>query len=101
MVPQTLVPESVERLQLTRLPKFTASTRNFYRWRKDWESLQGQRETSGSAEVLGYFYSVDEKICRDLQLSTYKSIDDIFYSASKTNQQLSWKILRTWKGSLS
>lgn len=80
MVPQAVAPQPVVRLEPTSLLRFTGPKRNSYRWRGDWESLQRQGEPSGSAEVkkLQLLDSVDEKICRDLQLSPYNSTDDVF-----------------------
>lgn len=49
----------------------TELVRRFYRWTKDWESLQRQEEP----ELLN---SVLEKICRDLCLAMYSSAEDIF-----------------------
>lgn len=59
------------RLEPTHLPMFTGSKRNFYRWRKNWKSLQRQGAPSGSAgeKKFQLLNNVDEKICKDLQLS--------------------------------
>lgn len=74
------VPHPVVRIKPTSLPKFTGLRRNFHRWRKDWESLQKQGEPTGSVEVKKFqlLDSVDERICRDLRLSTYNSAEDMF-----------------------
>ncbi|XP_067280641.1 uncharacterized protein [Pseudorasbora parva] len=76
----TAVPQPVVRIKPTSLPKFTGFRRNFHRWRKDWESLQKQGEPTGSVEVKKFqlLDSVDERICRDLRLSTYNSAEDMF-----------------------
>lgn len=80
VVQQEMVPQPLIRLEPISLPKFTGSKRDFYRWRNDWESLHRLGEPSASAEVKKYqlLDSVDEKICGDLQLSPYRSTDDIF-----------------------
>lgn len=73
-------PQPVLKIKPTSLPKFTGFRRNFHRWRKDWERLQKQGEPTGSVEVKKFqlLDSVDERICRDLRLSTYNSAEDIF-----------------------
>lgn len=73
-------PQAVVRIKPTSLPRFTGFKRNFHRWRKDWESLQKQGEPTGSVEVKKFqlLDSVDERICRDLRLSTYNTAEDIF-----------------------
>ncbi len=77
---QTAVPQPVVRIKPTSLPKFTGFRRNFHRWLRDWGSLQKQGEPTGSVEVKKFqlLDSVDERICRDLRLSTYNSAEDIF-----------------------
>lgn len=79
-LPQPLVLQPVVRLEPISLPKFTGCKRNFYRWRKDWESPQRQGETTGSAKKKRFqlLDSVDEKIRRDLRLSEYHIAEDIF-----------------------
>ena len=64
----------------TSLPKFDGFKRNFHRWRKDWESLQRQGEPTGSVEAkkIQLLDSVDDKISRDLRLSTYNNAEDMF-----------------------
>lgn len=76
----TAVPQPVVRIKPTSLPKFTGFKRNFHRWKRDWESLQKQGEPTGSVEVKKFqlLDSVEERICRDLHLSTYNSAEDIF-----------------------
>lgn len=68
------------KLKPTALPKFTGNKRDFYRWRKDWEALQKQGEPTGSKEVkkIQLLDSIDDKITRDLHLTTYNTADDIF-----------------------
>ncbi|XP_039503109.1 uncharacterized protein LOC120459751 [Pimephales promelas] len=74
------VPQPVVRIKPTCLPKFIGIRRNFHRWKRDWESLQKQGEPTGSVEVKKFqlLDSVDERICRDLSLTTYNSAEDIF-----------------------
>lgn len=76
----TAVPQPVVRIKPTCLPKFTGIRRNFHRWQRDWESLQKQGEPTGSVEVKKFqlLDSVEERICKDLSLSTYNSAEDIF-----------------------
>ena len=68
------------KIKPTSLPKFDGFKRNFHRWRKDWESLQIQGEPTGSVEAkkIQLLDSVDEKISRDLRLSTYNTAEDMF-----------------------
>lgn len=75
VVPQAVVPQSA-----TKLPKFTGFKRDFYGWWRDWKNLQRQGDASGSAEAkkLQLLDSVDERVCRDPQLSSYGSAEDIF-----------------------
>ena len=67
-------------LARVRLPTFTGSTKSFYRWRSDWESLQRQGEPSGSPEIkkLHLLDSLDGKIKQNLGLSNSRSADEIF-----------------------
>ncbi|XP_070408825.1 uncharacterized protein [Nothobranchius furzeri] len=73
-------PVAAIKLKATALPKFTGNQREFYRWRKEWEALQRQGEPTGSVEVKKFqlLDSLDERIARDLHLSTYPSTDEIF-----------------------
>nr|XP_055028591.1 uncharacterized protein LOC129417788 [Misgurnus anguillicaudatus] len=68
------------RIKPTSLPIFNGSKREYHRWRKDWESLQKQGEPSGSTEVkkIQLLESVDDRISRDLRLSTYTTAKDMF-----------------------
>ncbi|KAL4005116.1 hypothetical protein ACER0C_004829 [Sarotherodon galilaeus] len=68
------------KLKATALPKFTGSQREFYRWRKEWEALQKQGEPTRSMEVKKFqlLNSLDDKVAKDLRLSTYTSADEIF-----------------------
>lgn len=68
------------KLKPTALPKFLGNKRDFHRWKRDWEALQKQGEPSGSKEVkkVQLLDSIEEKITRDLRLTTYNTADDIF-----------------------
>lgn len=70
----------IVRIKPTSLPKFNGCIRSFHRWRKDWESLQKQGEPTGSVEVkkMQLLESVEDKISRDLHLSTYSTAEDMF-----------------------
>ncbi|KAI7792395.1 gag-pol fusion polyprotein [Triplophysa rosa] len=70
----------VIKLKPTSLPKFTGIKRDFYRWRRDWETLQKQVEPTGSKEVKKFqlLDSLDEKITRDFRLMSYNTADEIF-----------------------
>lgn len=73
-------PISTIKVKLTALPKFTGNKRDFHRWRKDWEALQRRGEPMGSREVkkVQLLDSLDDRITRDLHLTTYNTADDIF-----------------------
>ncbi|KAL3973670.1 mitochondrial-processing peptidase subunit beta [Sarotherodon galilaeus] len=73
-------PMPIIKLKPTALPKFLGNKRDFHRWKKEWEALQGQVEPSGSKEIKKFqlLDSVDEKIMRELRLTTYNTADDIF-----------------------
>ncbi|XP_061917836.1 uncharacterized protein LOC133659119 [Entelurus aequoreus] len=73
-------PVAAIKLKATALPKFAGNQRNYYRWRKEWEALQKQGEPTGSSEVKKFqlLDSLDEKVARELRLSTYSSADEIF-----------------------
>lgn len=68
------------RIKPTSLPKFNGCKRSWKRWKKDWESLQRQGEPTGSVEVkkMQLLDSVEDKISRDLHLSTYSTAEDMF-----------------------
>ena len=70
----------VVKLKPTKLPTFSGCKRDFHRWRTDWESLQRQGEPTRSPEVkkIQLLDSVEEKIVKDLRLSTYSTADDVF-----------------------
>lgn len=67
------------RIKPTALPTFRGNKRDYHRCRKDWENLQRQGESSGSAEVkkIQLLNSVEDKIMKDLRLSTYNTADEI------------------------
>ncbi|XP_054611256.1 uncharacterized protein LOC129169152 [Dunckerocampus dactyliophorus] len=68
------------KLKPTALPQFDGNKRNFYLWRKEWEALQRQGEPTGSKEVrkIQLLDSLEDKVVRDLRLSTYGTADEIF-----------------------
>ncbi|XP_047198148.1 uncharacterized protein LOC118119242 [Hippoglossus stenolepis] len=70
----------IVKIKPTTLPIFNGCKREYHRWRKDWESLQWQGEPTGSAEVkkIQLLDSVEDKISKDLRLSTYNTAEDIF-----------------------
>lgn len=72
--------QPIVKIKPTSLPKFDGFKKNFHRWRKDWESLQRQGEPTGSVEAkkIQLLDSADEKISRDLWLSTYSTAEDMF-----------------------
>lgn len=76
----SLSPVAAIKLKATALPKFGGNKRDYYRWRKEWVALQKQGEPSGSKEVKKFqlLDSLDEKVDKDLRLSTYNSSDEIF-----------------------
>ncbi|XP_054861306.1 uncharacterized protein LOC129347620 [Amphiprion ocellaris] len=78
--PQLATPTPMVRIQPITLPIFNGNKREYHRWRKDWESLQKQGEPSGSIEVkkIQLLESVDDKISKDLRLSTYTTANDMF-----------------------
>ena len=68
------------KIKPTTLPIFKGCKREYHRWRKDWESLQRQGEPTGSAKVkkIQLLDSVEDKILKDLRLSTYNTAEEIF-----------------------
>ncbi len=64
----------------TSLPKFSCNKRDYYRWKRDWENLQRQGEPTGSAEVkkIQLVDSIDDRITKELRLSSYNTAVDIF-----------------------
>ncbi|XP_062416584.1 uncharacterized protein LOC119218794 [Pungitius pungitius] len=68
------------KLRPTALPQFDGNKRNFYLWKKEWEALQEQGEPTGSKEVRKFqlMDSLEEKVARDLRLSTYGTAEEIF-----------------------
>ncbi len=77
---QTMPFTPVERIKPTRLPKFSGIKRDFFCWKKDWESLQKQGEPTGSAAVkkIQLLDSLDDRIVKDLRLSSYSTAEDVF-----------------------
>lgn len=68
------------RIKPTSLPIFSGDKREYHRWRRDWENLQRQGEPSQAAEVkkIQLLNSVEERIKKDVRLSTYTAADEIF-----------------------
>ncbi len=68
------------KIKPTNLPKFSCNKRDYYRWKRDWENLQRQGEPTGSAEVkkIQLVDSVDDRITKELRLSSYNTAVDIF-----------------------
>lgn len=73
-------PSPAIKLRPTALPRFDGNKRNFYLWKKEWEALQKQGEPTGSKEVRKFqlLDSLEEKVARDLRLSSYGTADEIF-----------------------
>lgn len=72
--------QPVLKIKPTCLPRFQGSRREFHQWKKDWENLQRQGEPTGSAEAkkMQLLDSMDDRIRKDLRLSTYKSAEEMF-----------------------
>ncbi|XP_036006859.1 uncharacterized protein LOC118567017 [Fundulus heteroclitus] len=68
------------KLKPTALPRFSGNKRDFFRWKSDWEALQKQGEPTGSAGVkkVQLLDSLEEKLIKDLRLTSYNTADDIF-----------------------
>lgn len=86
------------KLKPTALPQFDGNKRNFYLWKKEWEALRRQGELTGSKEVrkIQLLGSLEDKVVRDLRLSTYGTADEIFRVLENrygNKQQLLWKSL--------
>lgn len=79
-LPLFTTPTPVVRIKPTILPIFSRSKREYHPWRRDWESLQKQGEPFGSTEVkkIQLLESVDDKISKELRLSTYATANDMF-----------------------
>ncbi|XP_048067116.1 uncharacterized protein LOC125280555 [Megalobrama amblycephala] len=77
---QTMPITPVVRIKPTSLPKFSGIKRDFFHWKKDWESLQKQGEPTGSVEVkkIQLLDSLDDRIVKDLRLSSYSTAEDVF-----------------------
>ncbi len=77
---QTMPFTPVLRIKPTRLPKFSGIKSDFFRWKKDWESLQKQGEPTGLAEVkkIQLLDSLDDRIVKDPRLSSYSMAEDVF-----------------------
>lgn len=73
-------PKPAIKLKPTTLPKFTGNKRDFYRWRREWDSLQKQGEPTGSQEVRKFqlLDGLYDKVTIDLSLSTYSTAEEVF-----------------------
>lgn len=66
-------------LKPAQLPVFSGCKRDFHHWKVDWQSLQRQGEPTGSPEMrkIQLLNSVDDKIVKELRLSTYSTAEDV------------------------
>lgn len=64
----------IVRLKPASLPKLHGCKRSFYRWMKDWESLQKQ----GEPTKMQLLDSVDERISKNLRLTMCNCAEDMF-----------------------
>ncbi len=89
----------VVRFRPASFPVFDGSKRDFYRWRKDWESLQQQGEPSGSVEVkkIQLLDSIDGRIVKDLRLSSYNNAEDIFRVLTNRYGKSMQSLWRLWR----
>ena len=67
-------------LERARLPIFSGKMRDYYRWKAEWEDLQQLGNPHGLENVRKFHLlgSLDEKVKRDLVLSSCGSADDVF-----------------------
>lgn len=67
-------------LERARLPMFSGNMRDYYRWKAEWEDLQLLGNPHGLENVKKFHLlgSLDEKVKRDLVLSSCGSADDVF-----------------------
>ncbi|KAL1249502.1 hypothetical protein QQF64_020507 [Cirrhinus molitorella] len=66
----------VVKIKPTSLPTFSGNKRDFYSWKRDWEILQRQGEPE--VKKIQLVDSIDEKIAKELRLSSYNTAADIF-----------------------
>ena len=67
-------------LERARLPMFSGNMRDYYRWKAEWEDLQHLGNPHGLDNVKKFHLlgSLDEKVKRDLVLSSCGSAKDVF-----------------------
>lgn len=67
-------------LERARLPMFSGNMRDYYHWKAEWEDLEKLENPYGLDNVRKFHLlgSLDEKVKRDLVLSSCGSTDDIF-----------------------
>lgn len=67
-------------LERARLPMFAGNMRDYYRWKAEWEDLQRLGNPHGLENVRKFHLlgSLDEKVKRDLVLSSCGSANDVF-----------------------
>lgn len=67
-------------LERARLPIFSGDMRNYYRWKAEWEDLQRLGNPHGLENVRKFHLlgSLDDKVKRDLVLSSCGSTADVF-----------------------
>lgn len=67
-------------LERARLPTFSGNMRDYYRWRAEWEDLQQLGNPHGLENVRKFHLlgSLDERVKRDLVLSSCGSANDVF-----------------------
>lgn len=70
----------VDRIKPTSLPKFSSNKRDFYCQKRDWENIQKQGEPTESVKVknIQLVDNIDDKIAKELRLSSYNTAADIF-----------------------
>lgn len=73
-------PKPAIKLKRTTLPKFTGNKCDLYWWRREWDALQKKGEPTRSQEVRKFqlLDSLDDKVTRDLSLSTYSTAEEAF-----------------------
>lgn len=67
-------------LERARLPTFSGNMRDYYRWKAEWEDLQQLGNPHGLENIRKFHLigSLDDKVKRDLVLSSCGSATDVF-----------------------
>lgn len=67
-------------LEWARLPIFSGDMRDYYRWKAEWDDLQQLGNPHGLENVRKFHLlsSLDDKVKRDLVLSSCGSANDVF-----------------------